>query len=168
MISIISAFDRNQIISINGKMPWNLPKDLLWFKKMTIGKPVIMGRKTYESIGHSLTGRRNIILSLNKNLQIPGCEVYTSIELALNAVKNSPEVMVIGGASIYEKFLPIAHKLYLTFIDCDSLKNFKDEILEIKKFPDWNKKEWQEIKRIDCKTDYKNPYFYSFVSLVRK
>lgn len=159
-ISIIAALATNNVIGDGSRMPWHLSADLQRFKAITTGKPIIMGRKTYKSIGKPLPNRRNIVISRDKNLKIPGCEVYNSLEDALHAVKNSAEVMIIGGAEIYKQALQMAQKMYLTLIHQD----FEGNVY----FPKWNKEEWQEIERENFPADEKNPYAYSFVVLERK
>ena len=160
IISIIAAVADNMVIGNKNSLPWNLPADLEYFKKNTLGKPVIMGDKTFESIGKVLPGRKNIILSFNKDYKVEGCITVVSIEEALKEVGEDEEVMIAGGASIYKQFLPLANRLYLTFIH----HNFKGDTY----FPKFDISEWKEVKRIDNKPDEKNIYPYSFVVLERK
>ena len=119
-ISIIAAMSENGIIGSNNKLPWHLPEELKYFKKVTTGKPIIMGRRTFESMGNKpLPNRTNIILSRLPNLSAPGCIVVNSIEEALKVARKTPEmneVMVIGGAEVYQLFLPLASRLYLTLV----------------------------------------------------
>ena len=115
-ISIIAALADNKVIGKDNKLPWHMPADLKYFKAVTSGKPVIMGRNTYASLGKPLPGRRNIIITHNKDWRSPGCEVYYSLEEALKAVTDCAEVMIIGGAEIYQQALPRADKMYLTFM----------------------------------------------------
>lgn len=117
MISLIVAHDKKHVIGYENKMPWHLPGDLKYFKEMTMGKPVIMGRKTFESIGRPLPGRRNIIITRNEAYTAEGIEVVGSLEAALKMAKDAPEIMVIGGAQIFEQVMPIADKLYITLIN---------------------------------------------------
>ncbi len=116
-ISMIVAMGKNRVIGIDNKMPWHLPADLQWFKKTTLGSPIIMGRKTYDSIGRPLPGRLNIILSRNTDLEIEGCTVVNTLSDALDAANGADEVFITGGAHLYEKFLQNADCLYLTKID---------------------------------------------------
>lgn len=117
IISLIAAMAENSVIGKDNKLPWHLPEDLQHFKKTTLGKPVIMGRKTFESMDSKpLPGRHNIILTQHDVLTAEGCTVVHSAAEALKAVGEVPEVMVIGGAKIFEMFLPIATKMYLTII----------------------------------------------------
>ena len=116
-ISLIVAMAANRAIGLNNKMPWHLSADLKKFKQITMGSPILMGRKTYESIGRPLPGRRNIIISRNSGYQQPGSEVFNSIEKALASCQQHNEIFVIGGASFYESMLSVADKLYLTEIN---------------------------------------------------
>src|SRR5579872_5199461 len=114
-ISLIAAMSQNGVIGQNNKLPWHIPEELKYFKSKTLNKPVIMGRKTFESMGcKPLPNRINIILTKEKSFEAKGCIVVHSIEEALKTVKGYEEVMVIGGANIYEQFLPLASCLYLT------------------------------------------------------
>src|SRR5687767_855649 len=113
-ISLIAALDRNRVIGKDNQLPWHLPADLKHFKALTLGKPILMGRKTYLSIGKPLPERTSIILTHDKTFRAPaGCLVAHSLAEALQQVKNTNEVMVIGGAKLFEQTLPIAKRLYL-------------------------------------------------------
>ncbi|MDX1687598.1 MAG: dihydrofolate reductase, partial [Candidatus Promineifilaceae bacterium] len=109
-ISLIAALDRNGVIGDDGRIPWRLPADLKYFKRVTMGKPLIMGRKTYESIGRPLPGRQNIVLTRQRDYRAPGCTVVHSLEEALAAAGDAEEVMVAGGGSVYRQFLPRADR----------------------------------------------------------
>ena len=159
IISLISAMGRNRVIGINNTLPWRLPADLKHFKQITMGKPVLMGRKTYESIGKPLPGRTNIIISRDDDYRVPGCIVARSIDAALASAAGHEEIMVIGGAALYEQMLPRADRLYLTLIDED----FKGDAW----FPEINPVQWQEQERVDHAPDAANPYHYSFLMLQR-
>ena len=117
IISMIAAMAKDRVIGKDNQMPWHLPADFAWFKRCTMGKPVVMGRKTYESIGRPLPGRQNIVISRDDNLAIEGVTTVTSIERALEAAGEVDEVMIIGGGAIYKACLPQADKLYVTYID---------------------------------------------------
>lgn len=158
IISIVAAVSKNGVIGTNCRLPWYLSADLSYFKNLTLDKTVIMGRKTYESIGHPLPQRTNIIISSNPNYSIPGCQIYTSLHEALDKVQ-AEEIMIIGGGNLYAQALPIAAMLYLTFVDtvCDG------DVF----FPEINAKEWKEISRKDNLADENNPHNYSFVTLTR-
>lgn len=159
IISMIAALGKNQVIGNENRMPWHLPADLKWFKQKTLGSPVIMGRKTFESIGRPLPGRLNIILTRNPELQIDGCTVVNTPEQALKAAGDVPEVFITGGAYLYELFLEQADRLYLTQID---LEPDGDTF-----FPNYRRYAWREIDRIDHPSDEVNPFGYSFVTLQR-
>ncbi|MCZ6679373.1 MAG: dihydrofolate reductase [Candidatus Poribacteria bacterium] len=159
-ISIIAAMDKNRLIGQDNRLPWRLPADMKHFRRMTLGKPVVMGRKTFESLGRPLKKRTNIIVTHDCDYRAEGCIVAHSVEEALATVKANEEVMIIGGSSIYAQFLPRADRLYLTLVhDC-----FEGEVY----FPAFNLEEWQEAKRIDHQPDEKNPYPYSFLFLHRR
>ena len=151
ILSMIVAHADNRVIGKDNDMPWHLPADLAYFKKTTLGKPIIMGRKTYESIGRPLPGRKNIVISRDKNYSAEGIETVTSVEEALALVSEVEEVMVIGGGAIYQHCLPAAQCLYITHIDAD--------IDGDTYFPDYDLKEWQlaasEVREADEKNIYK-------------
>ncbi|WP_024604541.1 MULTISPECIES: type 3 dihydrofolate reductase [unclassified Pseudoalteromonas] len=160
IISMIAAMANNRVIGLDNKMPWHLPADLQHFKKVTTGKPVIMGRKTFESIGRPLPGRRNIIITRNSEYTAEGIEVVTTPEAALELVYAVEEVMIIGGGNIYEQFLPKAERLYLTFIDLD--------IKGDTQFPDYNKvANWDVREEQENLPDEKNKSSYNFVTLYK-
>ena len=159
-ISIIAAISKNRIIGIGDKLPWDLPSDMAHFKKLTLGKPVIMGQKTFESIGRPLGGRKNIVLTLNKDFKAKGCIIARSIEQALEKAKPAKEAMIAGGASVYKQFFPLAHCLYLTIIE----HNFKGDVF----FPEFDYNDWQEIERVEVGQSERNPYKHAFLTLKRK
>ena len=119
MISLIVAHDKNRVIGYESKMPWHLPGDLQYFKEMTMGKPIIMGRKTFESIGRPLPGRRNIVITRNRQYNSDGIETVSSLDEALMLTKNDEEVMIIGGEQIFRLALPLANRLYITQINAE-------------------------------------------------
>jgi len=160
-ISMIVAMAENRVIGLDNKMPWHLPGDLKFFKRVTLGKPVIMGRKTYQSIGRPLPGRMNIVLTRDNDLHIEGVTCVQTVEQALALVADVEEVMVIGGATIYQQFLSKATRLYLTFIDL----NVDGDTL----FPDYQAMaDWNEIDREAHTADDKNAHNYQFVTLERE
>ena len=114
MISLVVAASENGAIGLDGQLPWRLPDDLRYFKRLTSGKPVLMGRTTYESIGRPLPDRLNIVMTRNKDFSAPGCEIAASAEEAVELAGQADEIMVIGGATIYEQFESIADRIYLT------------------------------------------------------
>ena len=157
IISLIAAMGKNRIIGKDNSLPWKLPEDMKRFKELTQGKPVVMGRKTFESIGKPLPNRKNIILTNDKNYKKEGCIIVHSVQEALIPSKGDKEIMVIGGEQIFKEFLPIANRMYLTFID----ENFEGDAY----FPEYNKNEWKEIKKEEHKNE---KYKFVFVDLERK
>jgi dihydrofolate reductase len=113
-LALIVAMDEQGMIGKENDLPWRLSADLQYFKRITMGKPILMGRNTHESIGRPLPGRRNLVITRQADYQAEGCEVYTSIESALAACADQEEVMIMGGASIYEQTLDLAERLYIT------------------------------------------------------
>lgn len=158
IISMIAAMANDRIIGKDNQMPWHLPADFAWFKRCTLGKPVIMGRKTYESIGRPLPGRQNIVISRDSSLNIEGVKVTTSIEEAIKLAGDVEEVMIIGGGSVYATCLPKADRLYVTYIDAD--------IEGDTQFPDWGD-DWLESHSETYSADEKNAYDMKFVILER-
>ena len=156
IISMIAAMADNRIIGKDNQMPWHLPADFAWFKRCTMGKPVVMGRKTYESIGRPLPGRLNIVISRDASLSIEGVTTVTSIEQALEVAGEVEEVMIIGGGAIYAACLPMANKLYITHIEA--------EIEGDTQFPDWGK-EFKETYSEAYQADEKNAYNMRFTVL---
>ena len=151
--------DSNGVIGKDNELPWHLPADLQHFKKTTMGKPILMGRKTWESIGRPLPGRTNIVITRDSDYQADGCVVVNSIDAAMTAAAGQDEVMVIGGAELYRQVLPRADTLYLTrvhaSVDGDTV------------FPGLNAADWQEAERSDQSANEKNPHDYSFIRLER-
>jgi len=171
ILSMIVATADNNIIGKDNDMPWHLPADLAYFKKVTLGKPIIMGRKTYESIGRPLPGRRNIVISRDESYLPQGkgaedVDTVTSIEQALALVDGSngdaavAEIMVIGGGAIYAHCLPKADRLYVTKIDA--------AIDGDTRFPDYNDGNWQKVSSELRKADEKNEYQLNFCIYERK
>jgi dihydrofolate reductase len=161
IVSLIAAMAENRVIGIENKLPWKLPADMKWFREKTMGKPIVMGRKTFESFGAKpLPGRTNIIVTRDKNYQADKCIVVNSLDDALKAAHDGEEIMIIGGASFYAQTLPRADRIYLTVIHLE----FEGDAW----FPAYEAAHWQESTRIDCKADEKNPYDYSFLILERR
>ncbi len=156
IVSMIAAMADNRIIGKDNQMPWHLPADFVWFKRCTMGKPVVMGRKTYESIGRPLPGRQNIVISRDDTLIIEGVATVTSIEQALEIAGDVDEVMIIGGGAIYAACLPIASKLYVTHIEAT--------IEGDTQFPDWGE-EFKETYSETYQADEKNAYNMRFTVL---
>jgi len=173
MISMIAAVAENRVIGNKNTIPWHMPADFKYFKETTLGKTVVMGLNTFNSIGGKpLPGRKHIILTNDMNFIAPQeCVAAHSIEEVLSMIKDDPlgpnvdpsgqkqEVFVCGGASVYKQLLPLAQKLYITEVHA---KPEGDTY-----FPEVNMQEWKEVKRTDFKADEKNKYDYSFVILER-
>lgn len=156
IISMIAAMANDRIIGKDNQMPWHLPADFAWFKRCTMGKPVIMGRKTYESIGRPLPGRENIVISRDASLAIDGVTTVVSIEDALTAIGDVEEAMIIGGGTIYQACLPLAKRLYVTLIDA--------QVEGDTQFPAWSS-EFKEVHSEAYQADEKNAYNMRFVVL---
>lgn len=154
ILSMVVATAADNVIGKGNDMPWHLPADLAYFKKVTLGKPIIMGRKTYESIGRPLPGRRNIVISRDENYQRDGIDTVTSVEQALALVEGVAEIMVIGGGAIYKHCLPAATRLYITHIDA--------EIDGDTRFPDYNDGSWKKVSSEVRPSDEKNAYQLDF------
>jgi dihydrofolate reductase len=159
-LSLIAAMAENRVIGHENRLPWHLPADLQHFKAITLGKPVLMGRKTWESIGRPLPGRTNIVITRDAGYVAEGCVVAHSLEEAVAAAGEAAEVMVIGGAQLYRQALPLADTLYLTLVHA--------EIQGDTRFPAWQPGEWRETARIDHEADDRNPHAYSFITLERE
>jgi len=167
MISMIAATAENRVIGNKNTIPWHLPADFKYFKETTLNKTVVMGLNTFKSIGEKpLPGRKHIILNNDPSYVAPqDCRVAHSIEEVVEMTRPASgypeqEVMICGGASVYKQFLPLAQKLYLTYVHATPEGDTY--------FPEVNLEEWNETKRVDCKADEKNKYDYSFVVLERK
>jgi len=156
IVSQIVAVGRRNEIGKDGKMPWHLPADLRHFKANTLGKPVLMGRKTLEAIGRPLPERRNLVLTRDGSFRAAGCETVTSLDVALQTVGDAAELMVIGGGEVYRLAWPRTDRIYLTRIqaDVEGADTF---------FPDLGDGHWREVSREDHRADAKNPFDYSFI-----
>jgi len=160
IISLIWGQDRNRLIGRDNALPWHLPADMAWFKKSTMGKPILMGRKTYESIGRPLPGRTNLILTRQPDLQTEGCSVVHSLNEARSAVPEADEIMVMGGAEIYALLFNQAERLYITEIDAE----FEGDAW----FPEFDRSVWKEVFCESHQADEKNAYPYALRILERK
>jgi len=162
-ISLVWAMAQNRVIGRNNQLPWYLPEDLKYFKRITLGKPVIMGRKTFDSIGKPLPGRTNIVVTRNRDWSFEGVRIVDSLEAArelcenLAIVDGTEEAMIIGGAEIYRQAMPLADRLYLTEVHADVEGDAT--------FPEFDRSQWQEIAREDFEASGPNPYNYSFIIL---
>lgn len=159
-LSLIVAMAHNRTIGLNNQLPWHLSADLKRFKQLTMGNPILMGRKTHESIGRPLPGRPNLIISQNTRYQAPGCLVFNDIASALAHCQDYAELFVIGGASLYEAMLPQADYIYLTEIEQD----FAGDTY----FPDISPRQWQENELVTITNDPTVNFSYSFSKLTRR
>jgi dihydrofolate reductase len=161
-LSLLLAAAENNVIGKDNKLPWHLPNDLKYFKNLTWGMPVIMGRKTYESFGKPLRGRRNIVITRNKDWKAEGVDVVNSIEGAMELAKESAvkEIFIIGGGEIFKTILPKADRIYLTRIH----HSFEGDAY----FPEIKENKWQLVKERLCEADEKNAYAHSFQVWERK
>lgn len=158
-ISIIAALSQNRVIGTGNQLPWHLPADLRHFKALTSGKPIIMGRKTFLSIGKPLPERHNIVISHDKNFHAAGITIVHTIADALAAAGGTNEIMIIGGAMLFAQTMAIADRMYLTIID----KVFAGNVY----FPVWSEKEWREVSRESHAASAGNPLSFAFVTLER-
>lgn len=159
-IALVAAYDRNRLIGRDNALPWHLPADLRRFRRLTRGKPVIMGRRTFASMGAPLPERRNIVLTHDPAFRAVGVEVARSADEALKRCAGADEVMVIGGGGVFAEFLPRADRLYLTEIDAA----FEGDAY----FPPFDRREWIEFERERHEPDARHAYAYAFVTLERK
>jgi dihydrofolate reductase len=159
IVTAVVAISENHVIGKDNKLLWYLPADLKHFKQITTGHTVIMGRKTYESVGKPLPNRRNIIIT-RQAITIPGCEVVNSIEAALALCADEPEVFIVGGAEIYRQSITLTDRIYLTIVH----KEFEGDSF----FPEIKKEEWKEVSREDYQPDEKNLLPYSFITLEKE
>lgn len=159
-ISLIVAMAANRVIGRDGQMPWHLSADLRRFKQITLGSPILMGRKTFEAIGKPLPGRDNLVISRNPDFHPAGCQVFSDINSALESVASCKQLFVIGGATLYQAMLPVADYAYLTVID----KAFAGDTY----FPLLDEAEWDEIEREQVANDPTVDFTYRFVTLKRR
>ena len=159
-LTLIAAVGNNGVIGVAGALPWRLPADLQHFKALTLGKPVLMGRRTWDSLGRPLPGRRNLVVTRQAGFVAAGAEVFATVAAALSAVAAAPEVMVIGGGELYAQLLPQATALELTEVaatlDGDAF------------FPAVDASLWPEVSRVAHAADERHAYAYSFVRRVRR
>ena len=159
-ISLIAAMGHGRVIGVDNRLPWKLPADMQWFRQHTLGKPIIMGRKTFESFGAKpLPQRHNLVVSANPDYRATGATVVGSIEEAISAAGNAPELMIIGGASFYAQMLPRADRLYLTLVDI--------EVAGDAWFPDYDAKAWHLREEQNHGVDEKNAHAMRFQILER-
>lgn len=161
IISLIAAMADDRAIGIENRLPWKLPADMKWFRRHTLGKPVVMGRKTFESFGgRPLPERTNIVITRDKNYRAEGAVVVHSIDEAISAAGDVEEVMIIGGESFYGQMLPQADRFYITLVH----GSFEADAW----FPEFDWNEWKEVEREEHPADEKNAWACSFIVLERK
>jgi dihydrofolate reductase len=158
-INIIVAIAANRAIGLNNQLLWHLPNDLKHFKNHTSGYTVIMGRKTFDSVGKPLPKRRNIVIT-RQNISIEGCEVVNSLEDAIALCQTENEVFIVGGAEIYKQAMAITNRIYLTIVHHE----FAGDTF----FPEIDMKDWKETERDDRGPDEKHAFAYSFITLERR
>lgn len=162
MISLLVAMDRNRLIGKDNDLPWKLPNDLKFFKEVSTGHTIIMGRRTYESMNAPLPNRENVVVTNKENLDAEGCKVIHSLEPVFEWDKDNPdeEYIVIGGSVIFEQVLDRADRMYITWID----ESFEGDTY----FPEFDESKWKLTKKEKGKKDDKNPYDYYFCQYDRK
>ncbi|HMP74658.1 MAG TPA: dihydrofolate reductase [Kiritimatiellia bacterium] len=158
-ISIIVAVAENSVIGLDGQLPWRLPNDLRHFKAVTMGKPVVMGRRTWESLGRPLPGRRNVVVSSRAEFQPEGAEVVVSLSAALDLLAGAEEIFIIGGARLYAEAFPLAHRVYLTEVHA--------AVPGDTCCPAWDRSAWREIHREEHAADERHAFSFAFVTLDR-
>jgi dihydrofolate reductase len=158
--SLVVAMARNRVIGRDNALPWRLPAELAHFKRVTMGHPIIMGRRTYESIGKPLPGRMNIVVSRNRDFAAPGCTVVDSLEKAYSAAGNAAEVSIIGGTSLFEAALPTADCIHLTEVDA--------EVEGDTWFPEFDRREWLEHEIDRHPADERHAYPFRILQLERR
>jgi dihydrofolate reductase len=159
-ITLVVAASANNVIGRDGRLPWRLPEDMRRFRQVTVGKPVVMGRRTFDSIGQALPGRRNIVVSGQRGLQLAGCEVAASPEAALALVRHAAEVMIIGGESLYRGLLPRA--------DCIEMTRVHASVDGDTFFPDLDAAEWQVTRSEEHAANASRPLGFTFETLERR
>jgi dihydrofolate reductase len=159
LISLIVAASTNNVIGVAGGLPWHLSDDLKRFKALTMGKPIIMGRKTYESIGRALPGRQNIVITTQNKYAADGCDVVASVDEAIAVAGDADEVMVIGGGEIYRLFLPLADRIHMTRVDVDVAGDTG--------FPEISDEVWREVAREEHRADDANDHDFAIVTYSR-
>ncbi len=160
IVSLIVAMGKNRVIGANGAIPWRLPNELQLFKRVTMGHHMIMGRKTWESIGRLLPGRTTVIVTRQKDYAVPGAVMAGSLDDALAACGSDKEVFVIGGGELYKLALPLARRIYLTTVDA---KPAGDTLM-----PEFNPADWREVSSESFSADEKHAHAYRFSVLERR
>ncbi|MCP4288788.1 MAG: dihydrofolate reductase [Gammaproteobacteria bacterium] len=158
-ISLIAAVAENRVIGRGNKLPWYLPADLRHFKQLTMGKPMIMGRRTWLSLPGLLSGRTHIVVSRNRDFVAAGCLLAHSLDEAIKLAGTVPEIMIIGGAALYQEALPYASRMYFTLVHAET----GGDVF----FPLFDKADWREMDRESYSADAKNIHDYTFMTLER-
>ena len=159
LITLVAAMGRNRAIGYEGRLPWHLPRELGHFKEITMGKPILMGRRTWQSIGRALPGRQNIVITRDRSLRAAGCDLAHSLDEAV-ALSAGDEVMIIGGGQLYREALPLADRMILTEVDCAPAADTW--------FPEWEKGAWDQVCDRRERADDKNPFDYRVIELTRR
>jgi dihydrofolate reductase len=160
VISLIVAASTNNVIGVAGDLPWHLSDDLKRFKALTMGKPIVMGRKTFESIGRALPGRQNIVITTQTDFAADGCDVVLSPEAAIAVAADAEEIMIIGGGEIYRLFLPLADRIYLTRVNVD-LEG--DTVI-----PPFDESDWLETAREEYSANESNDHDFAILTYSRR
>ncbi len=158
--TLVVAMARNRVIGRDNQLPWRLPDEIAYFKRVTMGHPIVMGRRTYESIGKPLPGRKNIVVTHDRRYQAPGCSVVGSLGEAWQAAGNAEEVCVIGGTSLFRESLPIADRIHLTLVEADVPGDTY--------FPEFDRGEWHETEVMRQAADERHAYPFRILLLERK
>ena len=158
-ITIVAAMARNRAIGRDGELPWHLPRELRHFKETTMGKPIVMGRRTWQSIGRALPGRQNLVVTRDASFRAEGCEVVGSLEAAVASARG-PEVMIIGGGQLYRQTLAHADRMVLTLVDCEPPADTW--------FPKWREEDWRRVAEREESADERNPFDYRVIELTRR
>jgi dihydrofolate reductase len=160
MVSLIWAMSENRVIGKDNELPWRLSGDLSHFKRLTLGKPILMGRNTWESLPGLLPKRPHYVVTRDRNYHAAGCTLVHSINEAMTLLADAPEIMVVGGADLYRQMLPYADRLYVTLVHA--------KVAGDARFPEFDLSDWREVGRSDFPADEKNEFPYSFVEYVRE
>ena len=158
--TLVVAMSRNRVIGRDNHLPWRLPDEIAYFKKVTMGHPIVMGRRTYESIGRPLPGRLNIVVTHDRAYSAPGCTVVGSLEEAWRAAGDAQEVCVIGGTSLFQESLPVADRIHLTEVEADVPGDTH--------FPDFDRSQWRETEIERHRADDRHAYPFRILRLDRK
>ena len=158
-LSVIAAMADNRVIGIENRLPWHLPADLQHFKKLTLGKPILMGRRTWESLPGLLPGRTHVVITRNRDYRAEGAVLVHSLEEGLARFADAPEIMLVGGAELYRQGLPLASRLYLTEVHIAPEGDAW--------FPEFDRGAWREVARVPGPSDERNRIPHTFVTLER-